>query len=58
MLICKTLLPNRIGSDNRYGAYVWHGGIVLLGGATPALLGAGSHCHAGGIIAKVDGTLI
>lgn len=45
-------------SGNLYGAYVWYGGTVLLGGASPELLGGTSHRHAGGIIAKVDGTLI
>lgn len=56
--VCVNCTNSGDFSNNRYGAYVWYGGIVLLGGATPELLGGTSHRHAGGIIAKVDGTLI
>lgn len=44
--------------DNTVGAYVWNGGIVLLGGSTPDLLGGSANQKAGGIIVKKNGTLL
>ncbi len=45
-------------SDNNIGAFVYRGGIILLGENTPDTLGAAANSHSGGIIAKPDGTLI
>jgi len=45
-------------SGNAVGAYVWGGGIVLLGAGIPDLLGGNAHQKFGGIIAKSDGTLL
>lgn len=44
--------------NNTHGAYVWHGGIVLLGGGTPELLGGNYHSKSGGLIVNTDGTLL
>lgn len=44
--------------DNICGAHVWHGGIILLGGNTPKLLGGSYNSKSGGIIANTDGTLL
>ncbi len=43
-------------SGNAVGAYVWGGGMVLLGAGIPDLLGGNAHQKLGGIIAKADGT--
>lgn len=45
-------------SENAIGGRVYHGGILLLAGTTPELLGGTSNGKHGGIIAKADGTLI
>ena len=45
-------------SENTIGGRVYHGGILLLAGTTPELLGGTSNSKLGGIIAKADGTLI
>lgn len=45
-------------SGNAYGAYVWHGGIILLSGSVPDTLGGAGNLKQGGIIAKADGTLL
>lgn len=45
-------------SENTIGGRVYHGGILLLVGTTPELLGGTSNSKLGGIIAKADGTLI
>ena len=44
--------------DNQVGAWVWHGGIVLLGGSTPNQLGGSYNKKQGGMIVKADGTLL
>lgn len=44
--------------DNNCGAYVWRGGIVLLCGSTPSLLGSNFNSKAGGMIVATDGTLL
>lgn len=44
--------------DNAVGAYVWHGGIVLLTSPVPDTLGAPANKKYGGLIAKTDGTLL
>lgn len=44
--------------DNAIGAYVWHGGIVLLTSPVPDTLGAPANKKYGGLIAKTDGTLL
>ena len=45
-------------ANNTNGAYVYRGGIILLGENTPDTLGAATNIHNGGIIAKANGTLI
>lgn len=45
-------------SGNAEGAYVWNGGIVLLGSGIPDTLGGAANRKFGGIIAKADGTLL
>ena len=45
-------------ANNTNGAYVYRGGIILLGENTPDTLGAAANAHNGGIIAKANGTLI
>lgn len=45
-------------SGNAYGAYVWHGGIILLSGSVPDALGGAGNLKQGGIIARADGTLL
>ena len=49
---------NVSASGNSYGVEVEMGGIVLLSGSTPDLLGGSSHRKWGGIIAKSSGTLL
>lgn len=44
--------------NNSCGAYVWRGGIVLLCGGTPTLLGGNYNTKAGGMIVATDGTLL
>lgn len=44
--------------DNAVGAYVWHGGMVLLTSPVPDTLGAPANKKYGGLIAKTDGTLL
>lgn len=41
--------------ENAFGAYVWNGGIVLLGSGVPAALGGLTHRKLGGMIAVADG---
>lgn len=57
-IVCVNCAAAGDFSGNQYGAHVWYGGSVLLGASTPELLGGSSHVHDGGIIAKLDGTLI
>ncbi len=45
-------------SGNTVGGRVSNGGILLLAGTTPELLGGSVNIKQGGIIAKADGTLI
>lgn len=45
-------------SGNTIGGRVYNGGILLLAGTTPELLGGSVNNKQGGIIAKADGTLI
>ena len=49
---------NCTGSENIYGTMVAMGGIVLLSGTTPDLMGGNANTKGGGIIAKVNGTLL
>lgn len=49
---------NAVCSENTTGGRVYNGGILLLAGTTPELLGGTSNSKQGGIIAKADGTLI
>lgn len=49
---------NAVCSENTIGGRVYNGGILLLAGTTPELLGGTSNSKQGGIIAKADGTLI
>lgn len=51
-------LENCTGSGNTYGSHVYAGGIILLCGNTPDLLGGVSNKKYGGIIAKASGELI
>lgn len=45
-------------ADNQTGAYVWNGGIILLSGSVPSLLGGTTNAKGGGIVVKPDGTLL
>lgn len=45
-------------SGNAAGPYVFRGGIILLGGSTPELLGGATSAKVGGLIVKGDGTLL
>ena len=45
-------------SGNANGPYVFRGGIILLGGSTPELLGGNTSAKCGGMIVKGDGTLL
>ena len=45
-------------SNNNIGAYVWRGGIIMLTNNAPDLLGGASNRKAGGIISKMNGTLL
>ena len=45
-------------SGNAAGPYVFRGGIILLGGSTPELLGGATSTKAGGLIVKADGTVL
>lgn len=45
-------------SGNTIGPYVRDGGIILLSGSTPDLLGGTTSVKAGGLIVKADGTLL
>ena len=45
-------------SGNAAGPYVFRGGIILLGGSTPELLGGNTSAKCGGMIVKGDGTLL
>lgn len=49
---------NVSASGNSFGVEVEMGGIVLLSGSTPDLLGGSSHRKWGGMIAKSSGTLL
>lgn len=49
---------NASASGNSYGVTVEMGGIVLLSGTTPDMLGGSSHRKYGGIIANSSGTLL
>ena len=49
---------NATCSENTVGGRVLNGGILLLAGTTPELLGGTSNRKDGGIIAKADGTLL
>lgn len=45
-------------TNNGRGAYLYHGGIILLSGNTPELMGGSTNKKSGGIIVKADGTLL
>lgn len=45
-------------SGNNLGAYIYHGGIVLLAGSTPDTLGGSSNKKIGGIIVNANGALL
>lgn len=49
---------NCTASGNTYGAAVSRGGIILLSGSTPDLLGGTSNIKESGLIVKRDGTLL
>lgn len=51
-------LSNMSGSGNTVGNSVWNGGIILLYGSTPELLGGASNAKDGGLIVKANGTLL
>lgn len=44
--------------NNARGAYVWHGGIIMLGPGIPDTLGGVSNANQGGLIVKSGGTLL
>lgn len=45
-------------SDNKIGAYIYHGGSVYLCGSIPSMLGGASHTNSGGLIVSSSGTLL
>lgn len=49
---------NCTGSENIYGTMVVMGGIVLLSGTTPDLMGGNANTKGGGLIVKADGTVL
>lgn len=51
-------LANTSGSGNEFGIYIWNGGIAILFGTTPELLGGATNVKDGGLIVKKDGTLL
>ena len=51
-------LANTSGSGNEVGVYIWNGGIAILYGSTPELLGGAANVKDGGLIVKKDGTLL
>lgn len=56
-IVCSAATADAL-HDNAVGAYVWEGGIVYIGGASPNTLGGasnGKHC---GLIVKDGGTLL
>lgn len=44
--------------DNQAGCYVWMGGVVLLAGNTPELLGGSANVKSGGMIVAANGSLL
>ena len=54
---CVLSVSDTAASSNTTGVRVYRGGIVLLCGTTPDLLGGSSHVKMGGIIAKSSGSL-
>lgn len=51
-------LHNVTASNNTTGNQVWNGGIILLCGTTPELMGGSANSKDGGMIVKADGTLL
>ena len=51
-------LANTSGIGNEVGVYIWNGGIAILYGSTPELLGGAANVKDGGLIVKKDGTLL
>lgn len=49
---------NVSGSGNTIGGRVYGGGVLMLSGSTPDLLGGTVHSKLGGLIVKSDGTLL
>lgn len=45
-------------TNNKIGAWVYHGGIVLLAGDTPDTMGGSANQKNGGLIVKENGTLL
>ena len=59
----KTYVQGTSGNTNAFqnnttGAYVWNGGVMLLGNNVPDLLGGSANLKQGGMIVKADGTLL
>ena len=51
-------LDNVTACNNTTGNYVWNGGIILLYGTTPELMGGSTNKKAGGMTVKANGTLL
>lgn len=45
-------------TNNKIGAWVYHGGVVLLAGDTPDTMGGSANEKGGGLIVKENGTLL
>ena len=45
-------------SGSSTGVHLYHGGIVMLSGKTPDLLGGNANAKSGGLIVKANGTLL
>lgn len=54
----STSNPDVVFSGNTTGAYVYHGGIILLCDKTPELLGAAANGYSGGLIVNAQGAMI
>lgn len=55
---CVMSADNCAGTDNSVGASVYYGGLILLSGTTPNLMGGSANGKNGGLIAAANGTLL
>ena len=55
---CVMSANNCAGADNSVGATVYYGGLILLSGTTPNLMGGSANGKSGGLIASAAGTVL